>query len=204
MGTRIYVGNLSYDTDNQGLRQFFEAGGCTVTDVHVVMDRETGRSRGFAFVEVGDDGQCQLAIRELDGKELDGRRLAVSEARPRQPREGGGGGPRGPGRGNGGPPRDRFDRRGGGRPGPIVDRARPARSAPSDSAPMPRGGFDKPPPVEFGPPPDPFDESAKDPGRRRKQQKKKKKHHPDEEGFGDGGGRRRRGGRKNRFDDDDW
>ena len=195
MGTRIYVGNLSYDTQEQGLRQFFEGGGCTVTDLHIVTDRDTGRSRGFAFVEVGDDAQLQRAIQELDGKELDGRRVSVSEARPRKPREGGGG-PPGPRRGGNGAPR-----RGGGRPEPIVARARSPRP-PRDVAPS----FDGPPHMDAGPPTDPFgDPLGKDPGRRRNK-KKKRRHEPedDEPGGGGGGrgGKRRGGGKRNRFDDD--
>jgi hypothetical protein len=92
MGNRIYVGNLSYGTAEDGLRAVFEESGYKVSDVHIVTDRETGRSRGFAFVEVEDNDALNSAISALDGREVDGRRLALSEARPRRPRDGGGGG----------------------------------------------------------------------------------------------------------------
>ncbi|MFQ5655627.1 MAG: RNA recognition motif domain-containing protein [Planctomycetota bacterium] len=90
MGTRLYVGNLSWETSKDALRALFEADGRTVTDVHIVTDRETGRSRGFGFVEMGSDGEAQEAIDAVNGIELDGRTLRVDEARER---------PRGAGRG---------------------------------------------------------------------------------------------------------
>ena len=103
MGKRLYVGNLSYDSTADSVRTAFEAGGRTVTDVFLMTDRETGRPRGFGFVEMGSDDEAQAAIRELDGAELDGRNITVNEARERQG-TGGGGGPRGPrGGGFGGP-----------------------------------------------------------------------------------------------------
>ncbi|MHB1156450.1 MAG: RNA recognition motif domain-containing protein [Phycisphaerales bacterium] len=88
---RIYVGNLSYRTTEDGLREAFGAFG-SVTDVHIVMDRETGRSRGFAFVEMPEAGETNTAIEQMNGKELDGRALTVNEARPRENTGGGGGG----------------------------------------------------------------------------------------------------------------
>jgi RNA recognition motif-containing protein len=88
---RIYVGNLSYRTDEGALRDTFGEFG-NVTDVHIVTDRETGRSRGFAFVEMPDDGEANTAIEQMNGKELEGRTLTVNEARPRENRGGGGGG----------------------------------------------------------------------------------------------------------------
>jgi cold-inducible RNA-binding protein len=99
MGTRLYVGNLSWDTNEETLRSTFAADGRTVTDTHIVSDRDTGRPRGFAFVEMSSDQEAQDAISALDGAELDGRNIRVNEAQERQPRGGGGGGG---GRGGGG------------------------------------------------------------------------------------------------------
>ncbi len=92
MGTRLYVGNLSYDTNEDSLRLAFEQDGRTVTDVHIVTDRESGRPRGFAFVEMQSDKEAQDAIAAWDGQNLDGRDLRVNEAQPRQARGGRGGG----------------------------------------------------------------------------------------------------------------
>ncbi|HKQ70270.1 MAG TPA: RNA-binding protein [Polyangiaceae bacterium] len=92
MGTRVYVGNLSYHTDESSLRQACAAGGREVVSVSIVTDRMTGQPRGFAFVEFASDKDAQAAIAELHGKPLDGRTLAVNEAREREPRGGGGGG----------------------------------------------------------------------------------------------------------------
>ena len=92
MGKRLYVGNLSWDTSEDTLRLAFEQGGRTVSDCHIVSDRETGRPRGFAFVEMGSDQEAQAAIADMDGTELDGRNLKVNEAQERKPRAGGGGG----------------------------------------------------------------------------------------------------------------
>ncbi|MBI1318819.1 MAG: RNA-binding protein [Candidatus Hydrogenedens sp.] len=97
----IYVGNISYNTTNDDLRQAFESYG-TVTDAHVIMDRETGRSRGFGFVEMANDDEARIAIEKLNGNEIAGRNVTVNEARPRQPRPGGGGGGGGYGGGGGG------------------------------------------------------------------------------------------------------
>lgn len=96
---RIYVGNLSYRTDENALRDTFGEFG-NVSDVHIVTDRETGRSRGFAFVEMPDDNDANKAIEELNGKDFEGRPLTVNVARPRE--EGGGRGGRGGGGGGGG------------------------------------------------------------------------------------------------------
>src|SRR5579871_5765236 len=98
MGKRLYVGNLSYNTTELELREAFGQAG-TVTDAKVVMDRETGRPRGFAFVEMSSDQEAQAAIEQLNGREVDGRAIAVNEAQERG--GGGGGGGRG-GRGGGG------------------------------------------------------------------------------------------------------
>ncbi len=79
----IFVGNLSYNTTEESLREAFEAHG-TVKSAKVISDRETGRSRGFGFVEMPDDNQARAAIEALDGKPLDGRPIKVNEARPRE------------------------------------------------------------------------------------------------------------------------
>jgi len=92
MGKRLFVGNLSWDSSEESIRAAFEQGGGTVSDVHIMTDRETGRSRGFGFVEMSTDEEAQAAIQEMDGADLDGRQLRVNEAQPRQPRQGGGGG----------------------------------------------------------------------------------------------------------------
>ena len=104
---RLYVGNLPFNTTEQDLQAMFEAHG-TVVSTAVVTDRETGRSRGFGFVEMGDKTQGQAAIEALNGQALNGRNVTVNEARPREERAGGGGGGRG-GRGGygGGGSRDR-------------------------------------------------------------------------------------------------
>jgi cold-inducible RNA-binding protein len=103
MGTRLYVGNLPYDTDEDSIKTFFEAGGRKVTQVKIVTDRDTGRPRGFAFVEMGDDAQAQSAINELNGQSLGGRTIVVNEARePQRGGRGGGGGGGGYGGGGGG------------------------------------------------------------------------------------------------------
>ncbi|MEY2807560.1 MAG: RNA-binding protein [Planctomycetota bacterium] len=101
MGTKLYVGNLSYQTTEASLRSAFEEGGRQVTEVAVMMDRETGRPRGFAFVRMGTEADAQAAIAQWNGRELDGRALRVNEAEDR-PRTGGGGGGRGFGGGGGG------------------------------------------------------------------------------------------------------
>ncbi|MGE0551313.1 MAG: RNA recognition motif domain-containing protein [Kofleriaceae bacterium] len=91
MNTRLYVGNLSFNTNAEGVRAAFTEFG-TVSDVHLVSDRETGRSRGFAFVTMGTPEEAAKAIEGMDGRTLDGRPLRVNEAEQRQPRGGGGGG----------------------------------------------------------------------------------------------------------------
>jgi len=94
MSSRLYVGNLSYDTDTETLRQAFSATG-EVTDAHVVMDRESGRSRGFGFVTMATPDLAKKAIEAMNGSLLDGRAIRVNEAEER-PRGGGGGGFGGP------------------------------------------------------------------------------------------------------------
>jgi len=104
MGTRLYVGNLPFDVDEAQLRTLFVGGGRTVTEVKLVTDRDTGRPRGFAFVEMGSQEDANAAVQELNGTELGGRALTVNEARERESRGGGGGfgGGRRPGGGGGG------------------------------------------------------------------------------------------------------
>jgi RNA recognition motif-containing protein len=93
--SKLYVGNISFQSTQDDIRQAFEAGGRTVTDVFIPTDRDTGRPRGFAFVEMGSPEEAQAAIEELNGTDLGGRTLQVNEAREREnrgPRGGGGGG----------------------------------------------------------------------------------------------------------------
>ncbi len=108
MGTRLYVGNLSFHTTDAALQQHFSQAG-NVTSVNLISDKFTGRSRGFAFVEMSSDAEAQRAVEQFHGKELDGRVLTVNEARPREERPSGGGG------GGGGRREFRGDRGGGGR-----------------------------------------------------------------------------------------
>jgi RNA recognition motif-containing protein len=110
MGKRLYVGNLSYSVSSSDLEKLFAAHG-TVQSAEVVADRETGRSKGFGFVEMSTDEEAQAAITALNGHEDNGRALTVNEARPREERGGGGGG-RG-GRGGFGGGRGGFGGRGG-------------------------------------------------------------------------------------------
>ena len=87
---KLYVGNLSFDTSNQDLNDQFGAFG-TVQSSNIIEDRETGRSRGFGFVEMSSQSEGEAAISGLNGKEVDGRELKVNEAKPQAPRGGGGG-----------------------------------------------------------------------------------------------------------------
>jgi RNA recognition motif-containing protein len=96
----IFVGNLSFGATEDAVRALFEAHG-KVDRVNVVTDRDTGRARGFGFVEMSDDGEAEKAIAAINGRELDGRALNVNEARPKEERGGGGGGYRGGGGGGG-------------------------------------------------------------------------------------------------------
>jgi RNA recognition motif-containing protein len=94
MGTRLYVGNLPFSADEQQLRELFEQNNRSVEEVNIITDRETGRPRGFGFVEMGNAEDAERAIRELDGQDFGGRALKVNEARERPNRGGGGGGRR--------------------------------------------------------------------------------------------------------------
>ena len=101
MGTRVYVGNLPFDTDASALRALFEEGGREVSDVKIITDRDTGRPRGFAFVEMGSQSDAKSAILALNGREVGGRALTVNEAKEQAPRRGGTGGRGGFGGGRG-------------------------------------------------------------------------------------------------------
>lgn len=100
MGNKLYVGNLAYSVRDESLQQAFSQFG-TVTSAKVMMDRETGRSKGFGFVEMGSDAEAQAAINGMNGQSLEGRAVVVNEARPREDRPGGGGGGYGGGGGGG-------------------------------------------------------------------------------------------------------
>ena len=121
MATKLYVGNLSFQTSSEELQQLFAQAG-TVESAAVVEDRDTGRSRGFGFVEMATKEEAAAAIEQFNGKELNGRNLTVNEARPREDRgnrgggggRGGFGGGRGGGRGGGGGGRGGDYGRGGG------------------------------------------------------------------------------------------
>jgi len=93
MGSKLYVGNLSYNTTGSDLEQLLAQHG-TVQSAEVISDRETGRSKGFGFVQMGSDDEAQAAIAALDGQQHDGRNLTVNEAMPKENRSGGGGGRR--------------------------------------------------------------------------------------------------------------
>ena len=101
MGKKVYVGNMSYDVSQADLEQMFGEHG-TVESAQIIMDRDTGRSKGFGFVEMSSDAEAQAAIGALDGKDSGGRALKVNEAKPRPAGGGGGGGGYGGGRGGGG------------------------------------------------------------------------------------------------------
>lgn len=122
MGKKLYVGNLSYNSTETDIRELFAQVG-EITDVAIIKDRDTGRSKGFGFVEMETDEAAAEAIRRFNGFSLDNRPLTVNEARPREERSGGGfggggrgGGGGGYGGGGGGGRRDRDDSRGNSRP----------------------------------------------------------------------------------------
>jgi len=118
MGNKLYVGNLAYSVRDESLQAAFSQFG-TVTSAKVMMDRETGRSKGFGFVEMGNDAEAQAAINGMNGQPLEGRPVVVNEARPREDRPGGfggggGGGGRSPYGGGGGGGRGGYGGGGGG------------------------------------------------------------------------------------------
>jgi RNA recognition motif-containing protein len=116
MGKRLYVGNLTYGMNDADLEQLFSQHG-SVSSAKVIMDRDTGRSKGFGFVEMSTDQEAAAAIQALNGHEHDGRALTVNEAKPREERGGGGGGYGGGrgGYGGGGGNRGGYGGGGGGR-----------------------------------------------------------------------------------------
>lgn len=111
MGKKLYVGNLSYDVTDSSLEALFQPHG-TIQSAQIIMDRDTGRSKGFGFVEMSSDSEAQAAIAALNGQQVGGRALTVNEAKPREDRGGGGGGRGGPG--GGGRGRGGFGGGGGG------------------------------------------------------------------------------------------
>src|SRR5947199_5183911 len=115
MGKKLYVGNLSYEVDSTALEQMFAPHG-TVESAQIITDRDTGRSKGFGFVEMSSDAEAQAAIAAMNGQEHGGRALTVNEAKPREerPRGGGGGGGRGGYGGGGGGGRGGYGGGGGG------------------------------------------------------------------------------------------
>src|SRR5207244_7105088 len=113
MGKRLYVGNLAYGVTDATLEQMFGAHG-TVESAQVIMDRDTGRSKGFGFVEMKSDQEAQAAIAALNGQDAGGRALTVNEARPREDRGGGGGRRSGGGGGGSGGGRGGYGGGGGG------------------------------------------------------------------------------------------
>ena len=112
MGKKLYVGNLAYGVSDSGLQKMFEAHG-SVVSAQVIVDRDTGRSKGFGFVEMGTDQEAQAAITAMNGTEVEGRALTVNEARPKTEGGRGGGGGRG-GYGGGGGGRGGYGGGGGG------------------------------------------------------------------------------------------
>jgi cold-inducible RNA-binding protein len=100
VGKKLYVGNLSYNVDNNQLEEMFSKYG-SVRSAEVIQDRDTGRSKGFGFVEMSDDNQAREAIDGMNNQEHDGRTMTVNEARPKESRSGGGGGYGGGGGGRG-------------------------------------------------------------------------------------------------------
>ncbi len=166
MGTRLYVGNIPYGTTDTDLRTLFGQNGRAVTEVKIVTDRETGQSRGFAFVEMANKDDALAVINELNGTSMGGRSIVVNEARERTPGGAPGGGPRGPGGGGGyGGPRP------GGPAGPGGGGYGGPRPGGFGAGPRP-GGFGGPPGGYAGggrgvPPAPPAATPDKDAGRRR-------------------------------------
>ena len=124
MSKKLYVGNLAFHTTSQDLHELFAQAG-TVESVQVISDRDTGQSKGFAFVEMSSDSEAAAAIDQFNGKEVSGRMLKVNEARPRENRGGGGGRDFGGGRGGYGGNRGGGNRGGGNRGGNQGRRSEP-------------------------------------------------------------------------------
>jgi cold-inducible RNA-binding protein len=101
MGNKLYVGNLPFSATDDSLKEMFAQAG-QVDSARIIMDRDTGRSKGFGFVEMSTEQEAADAIKKFNGMDLDGRSLTVNEARPMAPRDSGGGGGRGGHRGGGG------------------------------------------------------------------------------------------------------
>jgi len=172
MGTRLFIGNLSYNVTEQELRETFQSEGIEVRSVRVSLDRETGRPRGFAFVETSTDEGAKTSIEKLSGRILQGRSIVVEEAQARPAGPGGPrpvGGPSGPPRGPGGPPRPGGF---GGPPGAGGPRPGGFGGPPGAGGPRP-GGFGGGPP-RFGGPPPPAG-AAPPAGERRRERPEKKK-----------------------------
>lgn len=170
MGTRLFIGNLSYNVTEQELRETFQTEGIEVRSVRVSLDRETGRPRGFAFVETMSDEGAKASIEKLSGRILQGRSIVVEEA---QARPAGPGGPR-PGGGPGGPPRSNGPMGPGGPPRGPGGPPRPGGFGGPPGGPPRPGGFGGAP--RFGPPaPGP---SAPGGERRRERPEKKKSTRP--------------------------
>jgi RNA recognition motif-containing protein len=210
VGTKLYVGNLNYNTNEATLREAFGADGREVQSVSIIMDRETGRSRGFAFVEMATPEGAQAALAALDGQEVDGRMLRINEAREREARGAGGGGgssygtrPPGPGGGSYGRPPGPGGGYGSGPSGPggppsggggyAPRPAGPGGYRPPGAGGFPRpGGFGGPPSGGFGGPAPTGDRA------RRGKEKEKERDKPVDD-------KPKRGGRKRAIDDgDDW
>ncbi|MEY4674463.1 MAG: hypothetical protein RL148_2247 [Planctomycetota bacterium] len=184
MGKRLYVGNLPYDATEAALLEVFGQDGRKVEKVHIVLDRETGRPRGFAFVEMATDEQARAAMQALDGKDFRGRMMRINEAEDRRP-----GGPR-----PGGP---------GGAPRPAGGFGGPSRG-PGPGGPRPPFGGGGGGPSGGGAPRRPWDGPGGGGGgggaddKKRYEKKTTKRKHDDEEDFGGP----RRGGKIDY--DDDW
>lgn len=179
MGKRLYVGNLPYDADEAALRTAFSQDGRTVERVHIVLDRETQRPRGFAFIEMATDDEAKQAIATMDGTIFGTRALRVTEAEERRP---GGPGPRGPG----GPPRGDRPMGGAPRPGGF------GGGGPAGGGGAPRS--DDGSRNRFGP-------DAKPKHEREREQRRAAPRRPAGGGDSDEGFRGRRG--SSRFDDDE-
>jgi RNA recognition motif-containing protein len=205
MGKRLYCGNLPFSATADEIKAVFSEGGRAVTDVHIVIDRETGRPRGFAFVELGSDEEAAAAVNAVNGRMFGGRALTVNEARDRPGGGGFGGGGFGGG-GGGGPPRPSFRPGGGpGGPPPMGRRPPPPSGGVAYRSGPPRGGSRRDEPIpdialeaphapprstvvdpntgDYGAPPDVDYREAGDRGKR---------------------GRDRRGGRRKDDDVPDW